>query len=478
MRALGQAARNLLDEDEDMDLSDPRRDSHRRTAADATPEVSQRLRERLRELLAVVAAARGSEVSRIVDATPRNALRVPYLDAIFPDSTFVYLYREPRDTLASMLEAWHSEEYTTYRELPDWPGPAWSMLLVPGWRDLAGRPLPEIVTEQWMTTTRKLLDDLGELPPERWCVVDYAALEADPGAELERLAAFLGIERPEAWPQTLTELVEVPRGKAALIRSEGLQPLLPRTTGLAERAHELIADPVSRRPTPTPDAQSPLRSVYTGSFARILEQLRASLLVTSPPAGKLIAIRRDGPRVNTHFRQLQSPSGLALDAGRMAVASPTEIHLYRDALESTDPGDGDHDALLVPAGRRYTGAAGIGELAYAGGELWLASRRFSCLATLDDEHSFVPRWRPAFVSAVDGEDRCHTNGIAIVGDEAGYVTALGRSDSPEGWREDLDGGCVISVASGEVVADGLSLPHSPRWHDGRSGCSSPARDGC
>ena len=111
------------------------------------------------------------------------------------------------------------------------------------------------------------------------------------------------------------------------------------------------------------------------------------------------------------------------------------------------------------------------ELAYAGDELWLAATRFSCLATLDREHSFVPRWRPPFVSELAGDDRCHLSGLATVGERVGFVTALGESDAPGGWRErKLDGGCVIAVPSGEVVARGLSPP-TPRAGTGTA-CGS------
>ena len=49
-----------------------------------------------------------------------------------------------------------------------------------------------------------------------------------------------------------------------------------------------------------------------------------------------------------------------------------------------------------------------------------------------------------------------------------YVTALGESDSPAGWRGNkARGGVLFDVASGEVVARGLSMPHSPRWHGGK-----------
>lgn len=103
----------------------------------------------------------------------------------------------------------------------------------------------------------------------------------------------------------------------------------------------------------------------------------------------------------------------------------------------------------------------------------MVSTRFSCLCTLNPNYRFVPRWRPPFISALAAEDRCHLNGMAMAASERGefvprYVTALGTTNSRDGWRTDKTrGGCVIDVDSGEFVARGLSMPHSPRWYDGQ-----------
>jgi hypothetical protein len=88
----------------------------------------------------------------------------------------------------------------TYRDLPDWDGPPWSLLLVPGWRELSGKTLPEIVAAQWSSATRYLIDDLEALPPERWCVASYAQLVANPQREIDRLTRFLGA----AWDREIT----------------------------------------------------------------------------------------------------------------------------------------------------------------------------------------------------------------------------------------------------------------------------------
>src|SRR3954451_16952538 len=129
---------------------------------------------------------------------------------------------------------------------------------------------------------------------------------------------------------------------------------------------------------------------------------------------------------------------------------------------------GSHDACFLPRNRHVTGDIAVHELAFAGGELWVVTTAFSCLATLDAEHSSGPRWTPPFISSLAPEDRCHLNGMAVVDDRVAFVTALGRSDTPAGWRDGkAAGGVLIDVASKEVAVAGLSMPHSPRWHDGR-----------
>ena len=95
----------------------------------------------------------------------------------------------------------------------------------------------------------------------------------------------------------------------------------------------------------------------------------------------------------------------------------------------------------------------VHELAWAGDELWLVNTAFSCLCTLDLEHSFVPRWRPPFISSLAAEDRCHLNGVAMDDGRPRYVTAMSETDEPQGWRPGkATGGCLIDVTSGVTVA--------------------------
>lgn len=450
-------------------------DSQRLTGTDIVPQVADHVRANFAEALADSPGDpppdEGTGV-RLLDADPLNALRIPFLAAVFPQSIFVHVHREPSESLPAMLAAWESGSSVTHPELPGWNGPPWSLLLTPEWRNLTGRPLAEIVAEQWAMATRILLGDLERLPPARWCVVDYGALADDPAPEIERICEFAGV----AAPGVISPPVEAPAGEAEDVarRAEEIEAVIARTDELAARAREWIArspadaeESEAEQVDPNSPTESPLRSVNSSNLTEILNQLGCSLLVTTYQTGKLVAVRRDGNGVNTHFRQFESPMGLDWRAGRLAVGTRSQIFEYHDvpSLTAKLQPPGKHDACFVPRRSHYTGDIRIHDVAYAGSELWFVATRFSCLATLDNDHSFVPRWRPPFITALAAEDRCHLNGLCVIDDEARYVTALGTSDEAGGWRENkARGGILMDVPSSEVVAAELSMPHSPTWY--------------
>jgi uncharacterized protein (TIGR03032 family) len=87
---------------------------------------------------------------------------------------------------------------------------------------------------------------------------------------------------------------------------------------------------------------------------------------------------------------------------------------------------------------------------------------------LDQVNSFVPRWKPPFITGYSPNDRCHLNGVGMVDGKPKFVTALGETNTPTGWRANKkDGGILMDVPSGEIITRNLSMPHSPRWHNGQ-----------
>lgn len=213
---------------------------------------------------------------------------------------------------------------------------------------------------------------------------------------------------------------------------------------------------------------NPLRSVYTSNLPDILSQLGISLAVSTYQAGKLILVREDEGVVNTHFRTFHKPMGLAASQGRLSIGGANTVWTYHNVpavAQKLEPA-GRHDACYLPRRIHVTGDIDIHEMAYdETGELWLVNTRFCTLCTLDPSHSFTPRWRPHFVTALAPQDRCHLNGLCMVDGKPQYVTALGETDTPGGWRDNKkDGGILMDVRQNQALLRGLSMPHSPRWY--------------
>jgi hypothetical protein len=218
--------------------------SNRLDATDAKPESIEELARSFYSVLKDRDGHSPSGEVRMLEKTPKNSLRVPFFDAAWPDSVFVYLYRDVRQTLASMMEAWASGRFVTYPVLPGWRGPPWSLLLVPGWRELVGRPLPEIVAAQWAATTDILVSDLEALPAERLVTLNYDDFIAEPQSAMERLTRSLGMD----WDQQLG--ATLPPSKYTTSRpakdkwkrlAPVIEAMLPAVAAADERARAFLA---------------------------------------------------------------------------------------------------------------------------------------------------------------------------------------------------------------------------------------------
>lgn len=492
--------------------------SNQLTAADATAEVIEKLQA---GFWAELRDSNGNRPAvgqklRFLEKTPKNALRIPFLKAVFPDARFIYLVREPHEAISSILEAWRSNRFITYPNLPEWNGP-WSLLLIPGWQQLQNRPLGEIAAAQWDTTNRIILDDLQKLGCDRWCPVTYSDLVQAPQETIERLCEFAGIEwvedlryqplpvarhsltppSPDKWQRNAAEIVPLMqslRGTAERIlevisSASGATSPEPDTntntgtgTGTGTKAEINASAAVPATPAAPPrtvslpagtgDKQTvehPLTSQSTTSFVQLLSQLNASLLITTYQAGQLVVARVDEHgRLNTHFRSYPSPMGLAADQGRLAIGTKQHVWQLRNQPELGRSLDSRVDACYATRSMHVTGDIRIHEIGWCGEDLWIVNTRFSCLCTLDPRYSFVPRWQPKFITALTPDDRCHLNGMAIVDDRPRYCTALGETDTAGGWRVNKpSGGILIDVESGEIVCRGLSMPHAPRVYRDR-----------
>lgn len=206
-------------------------------------------------------------------------------------------------------------------------------------------------------------------------------------------------------------------------------------------------------------------------FAHWLAGIDASLGFTTYQASKLHFIgTRDDGELSIFERTFARSMGMATNDDARTLFLATQHQLYRFdnlLLPGQQTPDG-YDSLYRPNQSWITGDLDIHDVGIErkGRPVFVATR-FSCLATVSEGYSFRPIWRPSFITDLQPEDRCHLNGMAMKKGKPAFVTAVAQTDSKEGWRDHrVSGGMVIDVASSEIIAKGLSMPHSPRLHNG------------
>lgn len=205
-------------------------------------------------------------------------------------------------------------------------------------------------------------------------------------------------------------------------------------------------------------------------FAAWLAGAKASLAFTTYQAGKLFLIgtRPDG-RLSIFERSFPRSMGFGRGPdGALWLSSLFQLWHFENFLDPGTTQDG-YDALYVPVSGHTTGDVDIHDVHVdpIGRPIFVVTR-FNCLATIAGRGSFAPLWRPPFIDRIAAEDRCHLNGFAVHDGRPAFATCVASTNVVDGWREHRrDGGIVIDIATGETVAHGLSMPHSPRLHRGR-----------
>lgn len=216
----------------------------------------------------------------------------------------------------------------------------------------------------------------------------------------------------------------------------------------------------------------PFTCTYSPEFAELLAQLNCSISISTYQAGKIVFL---SPKPNGGIVQLPrtfvKAMGIALKGERMAVACKDEVILLKNSkhLAQHFPRKAKtYDALFMPRATYYTGALDIHDLDWTDDDRIIGvNTSFSCIVQLDEHFSFTPIWKPYFISKLASEDRCHLNGMAIEDGKAKYVTAFNQGDQAQSWRAEVTtGGIVMDVASNEIIAKNIPMPHSPRMING------------
>jgi uncharacterized protein (TIGR03032 family) len=207
-------------------------------------------------------------------------------------------------------------------------------------------------------------------------------------------------------------------------------------------------------------------------FTSWLKEHRVSLAFSTYQSGKLflIGLKPDG-RMSVFERTFERCMGLCAthDAQTLWMSSLYQLWRFENALQDGAHTPDGYDRLYIPQVGYTTGDIDLHDIALdLQGRPIFINTLFSCIAQASETHSFRTVWTPPFISRLGAEDRCHLNGLATRDGAPAFVTAVSTSDVHEGWREHRrDGGVVVDVDSREIVLRGLSMPHSPRWHDRR-----------
>lgn len=211
----------------------------------------------------------------------------------------------------------------------------------------------------------------------------------------------------------------------------------------------------------------PIQCDTDSGFIEWLARSKGSLVVSTYQAGKLLMIGWDGRQLTLLMRQYDKPMGFDVSGKKLALATRNQITIHANdaVLAHNYKQTGKYDALYLPRVSWHTGDLNVHDIAFTNDGLWIVNTRFSCLAKLSDEVTFLPQWQPTFISELAPEDRCHLNGMALVKGKPRYVSCLGETDTPGGWRENkANGGVVIDMKNNEVVLRDLAMPHSPRYY--------------
>jgi hypothetical protein len=113
---------------------------------------------------------------RLVLKSPTHTFRLPILSRMFPRARFVYLVRDPYAVFASTVRLWKSLYWTQGYQKPTCAG------------------LEEYVFRMFLRMHERLQSTRGLVDPERFCVVRYEELAADPVGQMRRVYEHLRLD--------------------------------------------------------------------------------------------------------------------------------------------------------------------------------------------------------------------------------------------------------------------------------------------
>lgn len=139
--------------------------------------------------------------NRFMDKNNQHGLAVPYLHALFPDATFIYLKRSPGDTLNSMIQGWGMPERnaTWALDLPDRVAvdqgryTQWCFFVADGWREYLNANVEDVCAFQYRSIHSAILEAKKNIPSSQWIEIFYEDIVNDPVNNIADLFGRLGL---------------------------------------------------------------------------------------------------------------------------------------------------------------------------------------------------------------------------------------------------------------------------------------------
>ncbi|MBL0052224.1 MAG: TIGR03032 family protein [Bacteroidetes bacterium] len=211
---------------------------------------------------------------------------------------------------------------------------------------------------------------------------------------------------------------------------------------------------------------APFSCSFSPQLPELLLKLNCSIAITTYQAGKLVFISpADENRLTQLPRTFAKPMGFEVDGDRLVLATKDEVLFFENSRELAvhyPNKKNTYDSLFIPRATFYTGQVDMHDVALGTEGIWAINTSFSCLCQVTGSFNFIPRWQPPFITELVSEDRCHLNGMVLIKGKPKYVTALGKTNIHQGWRDSIvDGGILMDVESNEIILEKLAMPHSP-----------------
>lgn len=207
---------------------------------------------------------------------------------------------------------------------------------------------------------------------------------------------------------------------------------------------------------------------YSQNIVELLKQLKSTIVMTTYQSGKIMLMGQHNNQFDIRYKEFPRPMGMYAKGGKIWSGLGHGIYQFANfsGVASKLEDGKTYDACYLPQSIHFTADIDIHEMEYCDDELYFINTKFSCLCIKNQNTSFKPIWKPPFITLLQPLDKCHLNGFCTRDKKPRYVTALGHNDEPLGWRATkANGGILMDITTNEVLAKGLSMPHSPRWHE-------------